>query len=95
MKTANVNPAKQQAKDDKKSNESFGVWIQQIENKTPAEWFNDQQKYHDMDGMEEDIKDIKRSMSNFVTGSRDFNTTDLDEINDLELNDDLGDSDDT
>jgi hypothetical protein len=93
MKTANVDPQKQQEKKNK-SQEAFGVWIQQIETKRPAEWFAEQTKFHDMDGIDEDIKDIKRSMSNFVTGSRDFNTTDLDEMNELELNEEAEETND-
>lgn len=80
MKNSALTPALQNAASSGKSVDAFGSWIKDIEQLTPAEWFKNQTKYKDMDGIEEDRKDIKRSIQNFVTGSRDFNTLDLEEI---------------
>lgn len=89
MKTSALTPALQNAASSGKNYESFGMWIKDIEQKTPAEWFADQKKFHDMDGIEEDKKDILRSIGNFITGSRDFNTTELEEIGDLDSEEEL------
>jgi len=80
MKNSALTPALQNAVDSNKFADSFGVWIKDIENKTPAEWWKDQTKYKDMDGIEEDRKDILRSIRNFIVGSRDFNTVELEAI---------------
>jgi len=80
MKNSALTPALQNAADSNKFADAFGVWIKDIENKTPAEWWQDQTKYHDIDGIEEDRKDIIRSIRNFITGSRDFNTSELESI---------------
>lgn len=84
MKNSALTPALQNAASAGRSAECFGVWAKDIETLTPAEWFDKQEKYRDMDGLKEDIEDIKRSTGNFITGSRDFNTSDLEEINDGE-----------
>lgn len=90
MKNSALTPALQNAASSGKSIDTFGNWIKEIEQLTPAEWFKDQKKYKDMDGIEEDRKDIRRSIQNFVTGSRDFSTLDLEEINDDEEEVELG-----
>ena len=96
MKNSALTPALQNAANSGKNADTFGVWVKDIEQFTPAEWFENQSKYRDMDGMEEDKKDIIRSIGNFITGSRDFNTTDLEEINDADDgNDDLTIPDDS
>ena len=80
MKNSALTPALQNAVDSNKFADAFGMWIKDIENLAPAEWWKDQTKYHDMDGIEEDRKDILRSIRNFITGSRDFNTVELEAI---------------
>lgn len=80
MKNSALTPALQNVASGGKSAEAFGVWIKDIEQLSPAEWFAEQEKYRDMDGMSQDMNDIRRSIGNFITGSRDFNTTDLEEI---------------
>lgn len=85
MKNSALTPALQNAASSGKSAETFGMWIKDIEQKTPAEWFEDKKKFHDIDGMEEDKKDILRSIANFITGSRDFNSTEIEEISDYDL----------
>jgi len=91
MKNSALTPALQNAASAGKSAEAFGVWIKDIETMSPAEWWEDQEKYEDMDDMQQDIKDIKSSIGTFITGSRDYNTTDLEEINESDFeNSDLG-----
>jgi len=80
MKNTALTPAMANAASSGRNAEAFGVWIKDIENKTPAEWWEDQDKFKDMDGLEQDRADIKRSIGNFITGSRDFNTTELEDI---------------
>ena len=74
MKTCAVDPAKVSAAKSGKSNDTFGEWIKDIEQNSPAEWFKDKEKYKDMDGLNDYIKKyITRPIKNFITGSRDFN----------------------
>lgn len=82
MKNTALTPAMANAASSGRNAEAFGVWIKDIETKTPAEWWEDQSKFADMDGLEQDRADIKRSIGNFITGSRDFNTTELEDIAD-------------
>jgi hypothetical protein len=73
MKTANVDPAKANAINAGKSVDCYGVWVKDFEEKSPAEWFEDQKKFKDMDGLLPYIKNyIIRPIKNFLTGSRDF-----------------------
>lgn len=91
MKTASIDPAKANIADNGKSLDAFGVWIKDIETKKPAEWFEDQEKYKDMDSFVPYIKNyIVRPIKNFLTGNRDFKINenidvDIDNI-DIELN---------
>ena len=77
LKTASIDPAKANIADNGKSLDSFGVWIKDIENKRPAEWFEEQDKYKDMDGFVKYIENyIVRPIRNFLTGNRDFQIND-------------------
>jgi hypothetical protein len=88
MKNSALTPALQNAASAGKMADTFGVWIKEIESMTPAEFYEDKLKYKDIDGIDEyNQKYITRPLGNFITGSRDFNTGDLEEINDI---DDLG-----
>lgn len=74
MKTCAIDPAKASAANSGKSLDTFGEWIKDIEQNSPAEWFKDKEKYKDMDGLGDYIKKyITRPIKNFITGSRDFN----------------------
>lgn len=74
MKTCAVDPAKVNAANSDKSFDTFGEFIKDIEQNTPAEWFKDKKKYKDMDGFDDYIKKyITRPIKNFITGSKDFN----------------------
>jgi hypothetical protein len=82
MKTASVDPAKANVASAGKSVDAFGVWVKDIETKNPAEWWEDQEKYKDMDGFLPYIKKyIVRPIKNFFTGSKDFDTDAIDSQN--------------
>lgn len=73
MKTCAIDPAKTMT-NSSKSLDTFGEWIKDIEQYSPAEWFKDKKKYKDMDGLDDYLKKyITRPIKNFITGSRDFN----------------------
>lgn len=73
MKTASVDPAKANVASAGKSHEAFGLWIKDIEQFRPAEWFEQQEKYKDMDGFIPYIKNyIVRPIQNFLSGTRNF-----------------------
>ena len=84
MKNSALTPALQNAASSGKNYETFGKWVKDIEQKTPAEWWEDQEKFHDVDGMTEDKDDIIRSIKNFITNSRDFGTSELEGVSDIE-----------
>lgn len=74
MKTCAIDPAKTAMANSGKSLDTFGEWIKDIEQNSPAEWFKDKKKYKDMDGLDDYMKKyITRPIKNFITGSRDFN----------------------
>jgi len=73
FKTASVDPAKANAASAGKSHESYGLWVKDVEQFRPAEWFEQQDKYKDMDGLIPYIKNyIVRPIENFFTGVRNF-----------------------
>ena len=89
MKTASVDPAKSNAISSGQNVDRFGVWIKDIEQNKPAEWWNDQEKYKDMDGFQNYINDyIVRPIRNFFTGTKDF----IVNGEDLSFKEDEGDS---
>ncbi len=89
MKSSALTPAQQTASSNEANANTFGVWLKEIEQKRPAEWHDEQEKYVDMDGIGEDLADITRSIKNFMTESRDFKSMDLEEI--LSDDEDFGD----
>jgi len=60
-----------------KGDESFGLWIQDIEREEPAQWLKTDPRadpYRDVTNVEEYFqKYIVRPLKNFITDSRDFN----------------------
>ncbi|MGJ0846622.1 hypothetical protein ACR77J_08030 [Tissierella praeacuta] len=73
MKTASVDPAKANAISSGASVDRFGVWIKDIEQYRPAEWWDKQEKYVDMDGFKPYIENyITRPIQNFFTGVKNF-----------------------
>ena len=92
FKTCSVDPAKANAASAGKSHDCFGIWIKDIEQFKPAEWYEQQEKYKDMDGFVPYIKNyIVRPIENFITGIRNFI---VDDNIDADLDGvDVGDSD--
>lgn len=76
FKTASVDPAKANIASAGKLQDSFGVWIKDIEQLKPAEWHDKQEKYKDMDGLQFYIDNyVVRPIRNFIKGNRDFQIT--------------------
>jgi len=73
MKTASVDPAKANSIGSGQTVDRFGVWLKDIEEKKPADWWEDQEKYKDQDGFVPYIKNyIVRPIKNFFSGNKDF-----------------------
>ena len=78
MKSLAISPSMSSAGN--KSNDAFGNWVKEIEEQTPAEWYEDKKLFSDVDGLHNYFMDyIVRPIKNFVTGSRDFTLTEGDE----------------
>ena len=73
MKNLAISPNMANAVSEGKSMDAFGVWVKDIENLSPAEWYKDKQLFKDVDNLQEygEIF-ITRPLRNFITGSRDF-----------------------
>jgi hypothetical protein len=85
MKTCSVDPAKANMASAGKMQEALGMWIKDIEQLRPAEWYDQQDKYVDMDGFKKYISDyIVRPIKNFMTGSRDFQLSEIGSLDDEE-----------
>jgi hypothetical protein len=75
IKTANFVERKSITAQNQNIKDSFGEWIKEIEDTSPAEWVDNQKKFKDIDGLQGYIKKyIIRPLKNFVTGSRDFDS---------------------
>lgn len=73
VKTGNLIPRKSSSSSSNNLPDSFGVWLEYIEEHDPAERILEKNKFKDIDGIEPYIKKyVVRSLKNFVTGSRDF-----------------------
>ena len=95
MKTASVDPAKANVASAGKSHEAFGVWIKDIEQFRPAEWYEKQDKYKDMDGFVPYLKNyVVRPIENFLTGIRNFLVDDNIDVNldGVDVGEDEGDN---
>jgi hypothetical protein len=76
MKTANL--ANQSASGNSQQ-ETFGLWIKEIEQTTPAEWWEDHQIFKDVDGVIKYIENyFVRAIRNFITSTKDFRIDDFD-----------------
>lgn len=92
FKTASVDPAKANVASAGRSHEAFGVWLKDIEQFRPAEWFEHQERYVDMDGFKPYIKNyVVRPIKNFISGVRNFFVSDTIDA-DLSQPDDGGDN---
>lgn len=74
IKIANLSPAQANMMNASKGNEIFGMWIKDIENLEPAEWWNENRDlFVDVDNLAQYWEDfIVRPIKNFLTRSRDF-----------------------
>ena len=55
------------------SQKTFGVWLKEIQNYRPTEYFEDKELYEDYDHIGEYFdRFVKRPLKNLLTGSRDF-----------------------
>jgi len=80
LKTANLAPNQSNAASGGKSLDTFGMWIKDIEQFTPAEWVKDKSIFFDVDNVEEYAeKFITSPLRSFVTGQRDFFLEDEDD----------------
>lgn len=84
MKTASVDPAKANAIDDAMSVDAYGMWIKDIEQFEPAEYFEDKTLFEDFDRIKKYTdKYIFRPLKNLLTGSRDFDIDDAKDVGDV------------
>lgn len=84
MKNSALTPSLQNAASSGRSADAFGVWVKDIESLTPAEWYENQDKYRDIEGIDDyNQKYITRPLKNFITGSRDFNVSEIIESNSI------------
>ena len=80
LKTSGLTPSQANAASAGNSADAFGVWIKDIEQLSPAEWWKDQEKFKDMDGIEEDRNSITESTRKFILGnSREYLTDSSDD----------------
>jgi hypothetical protein len=80
MKNLAISPKESNAANANKGNESFGLWIQDIEQFEPAQWLMSDPRgdiYRDVGNVDEYFKKyIVRPLKNFIQGSKDFNLDD-------------------
>ena len=87
MNNSNLTPRNMSSLNESDSSKIFGVWLKDIEQYRPAEYFENKKIYHDYDGiMDYFERFILRPMKNLILGSREFdkefsieNDGDLDE----------------
>jgi hypothetical protein len=85
MKSLAISPNMANAASGGKSQDSFGMWIKDIENLTPAEWIKDKSISRDVDDIEAyGEKFITSPLRALVTGSREFTLDGSEESDDSE-----------
>lgn len=73
MDKANLTPKSMSKLDGGDSNKVYGVWIRDIEQTRPAEYFQDKKLYEDYDGLLEYFnRFILRPLKNLLLGTREF-----------------------
>jgi len=74
IKTANLSPAQADMTNASKGNEVFGMWIKDIEELEPAEWWDSRRDaLWDLDNISQYFEDfVTRPIKNFLTRTRDF-----------------------
>lgn len=89
-----ISPSTLRKENRDKGARTLGVDIATMETTGPAEYIDDKKLFFDYDGLRRDILDMKRSLRNFMTGSRDFNSegvdlSGLDVLNDIDTSEDV------
>lgn len=73
MNDTNLTPKTMNAMNETESSKVYGMWIRDIEQTRPAEYFKDKKIYDDYDGIKDYFtRFILRPMKNLLTGSREF-----------------------
>ena len=73
LNSSNLTPRTMNAINETDSTKMFGVWLKDIENYKPCEYFEDKSIYEDFDGIGDYFnRFVLRPMRNLLTGSRDF-----------------------
>lgn len=76
MNSMGISPNMESAASGGKASEAFGVWIRDIEETTPAEWYKDKSIHADVDNVEEYAeKYIVSPIRSFITGNKEFDIT--------------------
>ena len=82
MKSLDIAPNVANTNTASEDDETFGMWIKDIEKSEPATWLKDNPQYgiyRDIDNIDKYYKDyVVRPLKNFITESRDFNVEELD-----------------
>lgn len=82
MKSLDIAPNVANTNTASEDDETFGMWIKDIEKSEPAIWLKDNPQYgiyRDIDNIDKYYKDyVVRPLKNFITESRDFNVEELD-----------------
>lgn len=82
MKSLDIAPNVANTNTASEDDETFGMWIKDIEKSEPARWLKDNPQYgiyRDIDNIDKYYKDyVVRPLKNFITESRDFNVEELD-----------------
>lgn len=99
MKSLDIAPNIANANLSTEDDDTFGLWIQEIEKSEPAQWLKDNPKYRtyrDVDDIDKYYKQyIVRATKNFITESRDFNIEGNDSSELLGLKEEDDDEQDT
>lgn len=73
MSNSNLTPRNMSATNETDSTKIFGVWLRDIEQNRPSEYFEDKSIYEDFDGIKDYFdRFVLRPMKNLLVGSRDF-----------------------
>jgi len=79
-----ISPKQANTREEGKADQAFGTWIQDIETKTPAQWLLTDPRgdiYRDVADIESYYENyFVRPIKNFMTGSKDFNIEELEEL---------------
>lgn len=87
MNSSNLTPRNMSAVNETDSTKIFGIWLKDIEQNKPAEYFKDKSLYYDYDNiMDYFNRFILRPMKNLLVGSREFDKEFMIENEDGDVN---------